>query len=421
MISTVSYSQECDTLAKVRIENILLVQPDTLQFDLRIYRSSERWQRWANGTFEIDLVDTAGNLDYSALDIEYVSGTSQLNIQPITGQLPTSSYYMTPRVIDKRISITVVGPHNYNDAVIVPADTGLLIGRYRVSSKFGEFLPSILTWYQPQFYYQACAYKIETDSVVPPDIHWFNANDNLEMDDDCMTSTVLYDSDHAPDSEVILEFFRAVYVGQRKVSLQFKTLKEYMCKGFILRRGFVPLDRRDTTKVVYDHHVAAFDDGKPGSEVLLGLGSSIIGKYYEYNFDTIPYRGEEYCYNLYYKDFFDREYYLATACVKIPHSVIVFAQANPNPMQWSTKLRYILDDDVILECHVYDILGKKLTTLIDKTETEKGKIGTHEVVFEAPRSEYASQGLYEAIFLAHPVDDPGVDISRAVVKIQVIR
>jgi hypothetical protein len=87
-------------------------------------------------------------------------------------------------------------------------------------------------------------------------------------------------------------------------------------------------------------------------------------------------------------------------------------------MTYSTTVDYMLDDDVVLECSVYDILGKKLKTLIDK---EVVKVGKHQIVFEASRAEFASQGMYEIIFLAHPIDDPGVDISRAVVKVQLIR
>jgi hypothetical protein len=34
---------------------------------------------------------------------------------------------------------------------------------------------------------------------------------------------------------------------------------------------------------------------------------------------------------------------------------------------------------------------------------------------------YASQGLYEIVFIAKPIDDPNVEVSRAVVKVQLIR
>ena len=151
---------------------------------------------------------------------------------------------------------------------------------------------------------------------------------------------------------------------------------------------------------------------------MVGLGTRDYGKKYHWYYDTVDYRGEEYCYALYYKDFNDIEHYLARACVPIPSAVITYAQANPNPMSYSTKITYKLDDDVILSATVYDLAGKIVKKLLDNVYVERG---THILDFDAPISEVASQGLYEVIFLAKPVDDNSVEVSRAIVKIQIVR
>jgi len=412
--------QSVDTLAIVRVERLLLDHPDSLYFDVRLYRNSENWSRWANGTFVLDVSDPSFQLNDQSCGLEYIWGTSGLNVQPLTGQLTKDSYHINPRIVGNRISISVIGPEKFTDANFVPADTGILVGNFLLFSKTGTMIPPAMGWLQPQYYYQACAYKLENDSIVPPEIKWNKADDNIEMEDISLKTTVRYEYDKAPEPYVKLKYFYAKYEGQRKVGLYWGTEEEYLNRGFILRRGILPYGSKDTGAVDFTDFTASYEGGfgKPAEPGMIGQGSSRVPKDYLYHYDTVPYRGETYCYSLYFKDFYDREHYLATSCVKIPNSVIVFAQANPNPMTFSTTVDYMLDDDVILECSVYDILGKKLKTLIDK---EVVKVGKHQIVFEAPRAEFASQGMYEIIFLAHPIDDPGVDISRAVVKVQLIR
>jgi hypothetical protein len=317
------------------------------------------------------------------------------------------------------LSITIAGPEEYGNCAFVPEDSSILIGTFLVATKNGSKVPDRLMWLQPQFYYQACAYKKELDSIVQPqNVQWGNANDNYEMDDGPQTTIIRYEVEDIPPPEMILKFFAAEYAGLRKVKLDWATVREAFNRGFILRRGIVPLSSRDTSRVVFDHLVGTFEGNSEEEKGLIGLGTRNPGKDYKWYFDTVQYRGEEYCYALYYKDFDNVEHYLAMACVPIPNSVITYAQANPNPMNVRTTIKYNLDDDVILECNVYDVIGKHLVTLIPKQYMERG---LHEVIFDAPRSDFASQGLYEVVFIAYPVDDPSVEISRAIVKVQLIR
>ena len=47
------------------------------------------------------------------------------------------------------------------------------------------------------------------------------------------------------------------------------------------------------------------------------------------------------------------------------------------------------------------------------------KIGTHEIIFEA--SQFAIQGMYNVVFVASPIKDESVELSRAVVKLELMR
>ena len=74
----------------------------------------------------------------------------------------------------------------------------------------------------------------------------------------------------------------------------------------------------------------------------------------------------------------------------------------------------------MLKCDVFDVRGKLVTNLInDYKDGDYTEIGWHEVRFVAPQ--LASQGLYSIIFIAYPIDDPSVELSRAFVKVQLIR
>ena len=298
--ATYSPAQERDTLATVKLESVYLVKPDTLSFDIRLYRDTDEWDKWANGTFQMDFPPEE-NVDMTDIDVTYVPGSSDLSLGPVAGQLPVTNYFMTPRIINDRISITVAGPEDYLDATYVPLDSGITIGTYRLASKSGMPLPDSLMWLQPQFYYQACAYKKETDSIYPENIPIGYANDNYEMDNDEST-TVLYSyGEDIP--QMILEYFYAEYAGQKLVKFDWKTKSEAYNEGFILWRGIVPLSTGDTTEVIYDHLVARYDGSRPEEAKLIGLGTSKTGKEYHYEFDTVAYRGEEYCYLLQYVDF----------------------------------------------------------------------------------------------------------------------
>ncbi|TAL66874.1 MAG: hypothetical protein EPN82_16585 [Bacteroidetes bacterium] len=419
-------AQSVDTLGIVTIDNVIQVKPDTIMFDLRLKRSSDKWDRFANCTFEISISDTSFPIHPDSCTIEYIPGSSEFKLATFSGggQLPVTDYYITANVYPGRISITMAGPEEYVFAQPIPTDTTILIGQFMLASKsIGKMIPKAFSWLNPQYYYQACAYKISKDSLLAPSVVKYHENDNVEMDDG-MFNTVSYRIDSTPEPEFILDSFVVEYAGKKRVHIWWSTKKEAYNLGFVLQRALMGPWVSDTNDSAIWQTIARFDGPSDLEKGLIGLGTKSPGKRYDYSFDTVKYRSADYCYRLYYVNFFsDSLRYLAQGCTHIPNAVITKAHPYPNPFNDQTTIEVFLEDNVMLSATVYDAKGREL----EKLKNEKGEmitgietsVGTHKYNFKA--SQYASQGLYDVIFIAYPIEDPSIEISRAVVKLQLIR
>ena len=414
-------AQSVDTLSIVTIDNVIQVKPDTIVFDVRLKRNSDKWNRFANSTFEITISDTSFPIHPDSCTIDYIPGTSEFKIATFSGggQLPVTDYYITSFVYPGRLSITIAGPEEYAFAFPIPTDTTVLVGQFVLASKTpGKMIPKTFVWVQPQIYYQACAYKISKDSLLAPNVFRYHENDNVEMDDNEF-NTVTYKIDESPEPEFILDSFVVEYAGKKKVHIWWTTKKEAYNSGFVLKRALVGPWIIDTVWQT----IGRYDGPRDLDKGLIGLGTKTPGKRYDYSYDTVQYRSADYCYKLFYVDFFDTEHFLAKGCVRIPNAVITKAHAYPNPFKDQTTIEVFLEDNVIFTATVYDLKGKEMEKLRD----EKGdfisgieaSVGKH--IYEFKANEYASQGLYDVIFIAYPIDDPSIEISRAVVKLQLIR
>ncbi len=407
------FSQEPDTLAKLEIYETIQVDPTILEFKVRLIRTSDLWANWANGTFQFVFNDPTYVIDPGKLEIVRLY-QSDLDYGVVPGgDLPPEDYIINPHIVDGRIGVAVVGPQSFENTKFV--DTVINIETFQIRSLDGSTLPNRVKWLEPYRYYQASAYKIQSDSLVPPIAAWWAANDNIEMENPPY-SVIYFVDDTSIDPDFILKFFSAKYLGAKKIWLEFETIQESRNKGFRIYRGILPYGSRDHNDVEYDHLVAAFDQPGPFQQEMIGLGTRNPGRYYEIRHDTVDIRGVEYCYRLTYVDYDDEEYILAHACVPVPHAVITFAQANPNPFSDDTELEYTVDDDCIVTCKVYDLLGKEVMELFSSKVHRKG---TYNFTLQMP--EYAMEGLYNVIFVAYPIDDPAIEISRASVKIQLVR
>ncbi len=374
--------------------------PDTLEVDFLVRRRGLEWERFANGTLCLLLPDSL--TPWSVLRARLVPGSSVLDttiyhIEPfVLWQPPVAGMQWTR----PRLGMTIYGPSDFPSSQLMPWDTLLRLGRLQLFSTDGSPVPYQLEWAHPLEYYQAFAAK-QREDVAP----WVRADDNVEL-----VSRMEYRLQPMRVPAHRVTDFQAVYIGDRKVRLSWRTESEAFNRGFLLVRWWKPFN----TDELVDSVIVADWQRAPG---LAGLGVSDTGRSYAYlDADGAKRRGENYCYDLWSVSFSGAMRYHGRVCVAIPHAVISFAQTDPNPFTDFTVIRYRLEDRVLLSIKVYDLKGKELATVMERREMPRGE---YSLEWRTPA--YASQGLYDIVLIAYPVDDPSVELSRAVIKAQLIR
>lgn len=415
-------SDNPDSLGIVKIIDVGNVKSNILEFALNIHRSSNRWVKWVNGTFIINSSDPQFKLDTSNFFIEFSADTSLSELKkfrvagglPDSGDVPTRDYLITQKFFKDKLSINVVGPRDYNDCDSVMYDHDIKIGKFRLISKDGSYIPPRIEFSKPYNYYQACAFKLGYDSVDEKNGRYYSANDNLEMIDHERVKVDFHIDTLVQKMELIS--FVAEYTHEKKDTLYWETLSEKENKGFIVRRG-VKSKYSNTDKIYYNDVVADYRNStKPKEKALEGKGSTSTGFKYEFHYDSVPFRGVRYYYLLQYQDFAGNIHDLAWDTVDVPHAAIVKATPEQNPFFDKTKIFYRVDDDVYLTIKVFDIVGNEISTIIDRVRKNRGE---YEFTYESPR--LASQGIYEMVFIANPIEDPTIEISRATINLQLLK
>jgi len=424
-----SFANFRDTNSIVRIYNSILRNDKVIEFDLQIRRIVPYWDRWANGTFQLTFDDPSFTFDSDVIDIQRVG---DIGLRWVNSYEETTRGYLSKlEVFENRICISVIGPDTYEFATDVPTNAYMTLGRFRVLIKPGAqnqeksfFNPTTnevisLIWKEPYDYFQALAYKTATKVDLEGITDFYISDDNIELHDPTGSTVASYRRDITPRPDFTLVSFTARYVGERRILLDWETASESMNRGFILHRVPTPayasvIDQQvDYSKAEL---VRRYDDGNVLAPQLIGLGNSSEGRIYQYAFDTAEYRGINYCYKLSYQDIQGIVWDVGTTCVGIPNAVITYAQNNPNPFHTTTQVEYTVADNVHLKADLYDVGGNRLRTLIDNPNHPPGTYA-----FDVNIPEYASSGLYEIIFISTPIDDKSIEISTAVVKLQVIR
>jgi hypothetical protein len=398
-------AQSADTLLQITVRDPQVFS-DTLEFTLGLTRLSDKWERWANGSFELQVGPVPSQ---GILQIQFLAGTTQLPAgYLITSRVVTPLVLPGSRVTQQRLSITILGPEPFAQTVPVGTDTAnpLILGRFRVLRTDGQPFqePVDITWLGDNTYYQATAYKIDRDSTP-----WHITDDNIDFS--TLTKFIPGRTIFLPPILFDCNSFNINYLGSRAVRLNWRTESERSLKGFIVVRGLLPFGETDTNKVEYTDTIATYrTDTAVQSKGQRGKGAnySIV--------DTAKLRGEFYFYKVLAYDSTDTQTLQCIKGVNVPFAVISAAVPKPNPFSEKTTIDYTLDDDVYLTCKVYNAVGQLMETLIDN---QFMKLGQHSVDFAA--SPFALQGMYDIIFIAYPVSDPTVEISRAVVKVQLIR
>jgi hypothetical protein len=413
---------------------------DTLEFDIRLRRHSECWHKWANGTFEFGFGSSKNSLikparyRLEALRNMFNRDSTDLQEGSMPGTLPTEYYYIQPNVLNGRFSIYVAGPDDYSDAAPVSYNDindddslGFLIGRFRIIALDNSLVPDSLVWMQPYYYYQATAYKLEKDTLMAPHIPYSYGNDNLEMNDS-LQNIVRYRFINSKADSMDVINFQAHVGSQRSVYFTWQSTRESRNKGFVIKRAYNG-DFQDPKKLNYNSFVASYET----SLDLAGLGSSRTGKSYQYQYDTLPLRDDQYCYRLYSVDYKNDTLQWGESCVTALHSVISYANISPQIFNDHTVISYVLDDDVYLTARLFDANGKEVMKL---TDPEDGQLLDHKfkkkntnrindkgieepdpyLITFVPPVPFA-QGWYEVVFVADPIDESRYfEVSRAVVR-----
>lgn len=410
-----------DTLAKVIIKNIELSTYNTLKFDMYLSRTSEKWLAYANSTFQIGFADTNIRFNNSNLVVNLDKTDLPLVTNP-GNLLPIDAYLIEPKVFDNRISITIVGPEKYDDCIKIQRNNDILIGSFSIVLNDTNRLNDDIVWLNPQYWYNGLAYKIEKDSLINNSIPFYYAHDNIEMDYG-NENTYLLEIIKNTDEKFVFDNFWVIYHGQKVDSLGWRTKVEKNVIGYYVLKAV----KTSIFELEYKQLVGTYDINSPKyNPDYLSKGNSKTGFTYVPFWDTVDYRGGEYCYALHAvlsrSDGSRYDTLLAERCVEIPNAVISKANPLKNPFSIQTTIELVLEDDCYVSGFATDELGKYLKPLSNndlKMDKLMMKKGTYYIDFNA--SEFASQGLYNCIFIAYPIKDPNIELSKAVVKLQHVR
>jgi hypothetical protein len=325
--------------------------------------------------------------------------------------------------IKTRFSIAILGPDTFPNTTPIPilntdSSNFVLLGRFRITTDT-LIQGSDLTFYFPTDYYQAIAYKRMSDSTLSG-VTWHTESNNVQMKDGKSISTK-YIGSKLDDRGMEIINFKATYLGQKKVRVSWESLSEVSNKGFIVSRAIRPFGSLNNDDLVLNEYLGECTTCNfPGQTLIKipefdGLGTSKTGRVYSYD-HTIDYRGEQYVYSLYSQNFRNDTIFHDTTDLVVPNAIISYAQANPNPLATSTNVEYFVEDDVLLTVKVFDSKGSEIETIMDKQLVSRG---TYNFTYNA--SILSQQGFYGMWFVANPIDDPSVELSRALIKLQVLR
>lgn len=418
--------QTVDTVSLVRVSDVSQATSNSLDFNLEISRVSGIWSHLANGTFQLSLTGPNGNLiRFPNSSITYLD-TSDLTLRPYNSTELINYTLSTQTITDSiktRFSIAILGPDTFPNTTIIPilnndSSNFVLLGRFRITTDT-LIQGSDLTFYFPTDYYQAIAYKRMSDSTLSG-VTWHTQSNNVQMKDGKTISTK-YIGSKLDDPGMQIINFKATYLGQKKVRVSWESLSEVSNKGFIVSRAIRPFGMLGDENLVLNEYLGECTTCNfPGQTLTKipefnGLGTSKTGKLYSYD-EVIDYRGEQYVYRLFSQNFRNDTIYHAQSDLIVPNAIISFAQANPNPLSTSTNVEYFVEDDVLLTVKVFDSKGSELETIMDKQQVSRG---TYNFTYNA--SILSQQGFYGMWFVANPIDDPAVELSRALIKLQVLR
>lgn len=409
--------------AQVILHPLLDPRPDTSSFEIWLKKLDTRWDFVANGTFRMEVpgLNLTGGINPAQHSFDYENGTSQVG--PLGAYTPVNSnvYHLLPEVFNERMSVMMLCPDSVGDCVrILNVGDSLLLGRFILGTRDGSFLSDTVT-FLPDDRQLAMAFKIDHDSVTGVGTTrnvWYSKNDNVPFG----TSVEFITYPPPPDSCNAVFDYRGNYNGDLTVDLGFDVDDEHCYKGYWMERALV--DPRDPATLNFQR-LPRID-----YNVDITLRSCRCQRPQSRNGyrDTVQYRREQYAYRLMgeYQPYYTGDTVaIDTIFVRIPNAIISNAVLLENPFSNGTTVRFNCDDRVILTGSVYDVGGRLVANLVDETGTpiinrDYPKGVAYRAYFRA--SAMASQGLYNIVLVAVPVNDASIaEQSRVVLKGQLLR
>jgi hypothetical protein len=430
--SAYSQRKDRDTVVVVTIENTIRdLEKKEYSFDIFLSRNSEMWHLWENATFQMEFLKANGTpIDYPAFDVGIDVSESEI----ISSSTYAPSYKVFAKILydatkmeQNRVKFMVIGPEEPIFSTQFKDYSKLKLCRVTIrTTNNGVEIPASMEWKKPTEYYQATAFTFVDSVSTPPEysiVH--NENDHIEV---AWTTEFVSPGNPNIDPGMTLSEFEVEYTGNLNAICRYSTNTEYNCAGYVIKRGavnkmYTASEYESLPESIFDVTVGDYND-PVFYDRMKGQMASYLHRQYEPLPDTIDYRMVNYVYRLYYEKRDQKGLIkLATRNMLTPDGVITMATATPNPCSGSSTIEYIVEDDVYLTCEVFDQNGKSVKKLadnvnglLDMTYVAPGK---YYAFFEAP--ELASQGMYDIHFVAYPVNDKGVELSTANVKVQLIR
>jgi hypothetical protein len=393
---------EQDTLGIVVVKDPIKINANTLEFNIQLKNTSDRWNWWANGSFQFELAldiekTKAGNFDFI-----HINDESENNVLP-------DKYLQILTITENSFMVNIIGPNDIGDCVYIPKDSTIILGKYRIISKDNFNFSDSLQWKKPIEIWQSCAYKADNDSIVGAEMVWFSKNDNIEMMDRHNTTICGYTIERMPPPQFILKHFHVNYIGSGIATIKWETESEAYNKGFSLKRatsyfGIMEFDPA-TIQIISDFNTNPAISG----------ADNFHGKLYPIINDTLPQENFYYKYYLEYTDYSDDTHRIDSAVIFYPRSIISYAQANPNPFTDRTVIDYIAEDDVIVTATVYDMEGKICLQIMNENIISQGE---HSILIEC--DQLHSSGLYELIITAKPVNSSNDYINQSIIKLHLL-
>ncbi len=409
-----SLSAQQDTTAELRLQNIVIKPPRTIDLEIALKNcsaplSNNTWRLWANGTFFLNISNCP--LNGSVLELDSSGLRAEQSRSPLTDGRSGYEAKMLVQAERQRLVMAILGSDSLENTQRVLPDSTIVLGRFRLTLADTIESPEKIrvSWALPLRRFQANAFKVERQSRFQGKD--FQKNDNVEMTTRFLAEKPVVEL----PPEVFANGLQVEYAGDKRVRLRWQTREERL--GRRTNAGFVLLRQEVSRGTATFDTVTTFL-----RSASLRLRGAPNGADYEHH-DSVPKRGAIYAYRLGFLDAtvrlvqqFRAVFPSDTVAIAIPNAILSSAEVNPNPFAETALVRYMLLDRALVTAHLYDAAGRLIDAVFTGLERPRG---THTFSLDAAR--LPNQVAYFLVLRASALNDEAVERSQATLKIQLSR